>query len=105
MKKTKLMTAISGAVAVSSLMAVSAAQASENPFELKTVAGSTQLAQAEKGMEGKCSAGKCGEGKAAAEGKCSAGKCGEGKAAAEGKCSAGKCGEGKCGEGKCSGAM
>ncbi len=98
MNKTKLMTAIGSAVAVSSLMAVSVAQASENPFELQKVAGSTQLAQAEKGAEGKCSAGKCGEGKCG-EGKCSGkmnmeGGC-AGKAGEEGKCSAGKCGEGK----------
>lgn len=99
MKKTRLITALGGAVAVS-LLASPLAQATENPFALQKVTTVTQLAEAEtdKAAEGKCSEAGC-------SGKMKEGAC-------SGKAKEGKCGEGKCGankmkmkEGGCSGSM
>ncbi len=100
MKKTRLITALGGAVAVS-LLASPLAQATENPFALqKVTTTATQLAEAgaDKAAEGKCSEAGC-------SGKMKEGAC-------SGKAKEGKCGEGKCGankmkmkEGGCSGSM
>ena len=97
MNKTKLITSLGGAIAASLLVAP-LVQAGENPFALQKVANATQLAEMEKGAEGKCSDGKCGD--KMKEGGCSAtmGK------AKEGKCSDGKCGD-KMKEGGCNGSM
>jgi uncharacterized low-complexity protein len=123
MSNTTLSCAVGAALAGS--LAVSGAQAAENPFGMTQLeSGYMQLASAH---EGKCGAGKCGGEKSSSEGKCggekssSEGKCGGEKSSSEGKCggekssSEGKCGgeksssEGKCGgeksssEGKCGG--
>ncbi|ESS66718.1 hypothetical protein MGMO_177c00090 [Methyloglobulus morosus KoM1] len=102
MNKTKLITSLSSAIAVS-LLASQVAQATENPFALQKVTTATQMAEvtADKSAEGKSSDGKCGN--KMKEGACNA---------AAGKAKEGKCGEGKCGankmkmkEGGCSGSM
>ncbi|MEN8721098.1 MAG: hypothetical protein ABF296_12640, partial [Oceanococcaceae bacterium] len=62
-------------------LAMGAAQASTNPFQVTELDGGYQVALAGEHM---CGEGKCGEGK------CGASKAGEAK-----------CGEAKCGEGKC----
>jgi len=96
--------------ALAGSMAMSNANAAENPFGMTQLeSGYMQLA------EGKCGGdmnkkmeGKCGGDKAKKmEGKCGEGKCGGDKA----KKMEGKCGEGKCGgdkakkmEGKCGGS-
>ena len=101
MTKTKLISSFGGAVAAS-LLATPIAQASENPFAIQKTSSAIQLAEnMEKGAEGKCSDGKCGD--KMKEGGCS------GKMGKMGKMKDGKCGEGKCGdkmkEGGCSGTM
>lgn len=98
MNKAKLISSLGGAIAVS-LLAGPLAQAAENPFALQKVSNATQLAEAaDKGAEGKCSDGKCGD--KMKEGGCSAGM----EKMKEGKCSDGKCGD-KMQEGGCSGNM
>ena len=103
MNKSKLINSLGSAVAVS-LLAMPLANAAENPFAIQKASSALQVAQGEKGMEGKCSDGKCGANKMK-EGACSA---------ATGKAKEGKCGKGKCGankmkmkmkEGGCSGTM
>ncbi len=104
-KKTLNIKPIAAAVGVAFVtsMAISGhALASENPFEAADLDRGYMLAEGhDKGEEGKCGEGKCGE--EGDEGKCGEGKCGE--EGEEGKCGEGKCGEegeeGKCGEGKC----
>lgn len=106
---THKIAAISSAVALS--VAAAAAQAVDNPFELKTLGQGYQVADADKAKEGKCGDGKCGaEKKSTKEGNCSADKMKEGnhhhdkaKAGAdatdkakEGSCSAEKMKEGSC---------
>jgi uncharacterized low-complexity protein len=54
---THKIAAISSAVALS--VAAAAAQAVDNPFELKTLGQGYQVADADKATEGKCSDGKC----------------------------------------------
>jgi len=95
------------AVFVGSLAMSSAANASQNPFEMSSVATATTITVA--GKDGKCGEGKCGtKKKSGKEAKCGAkkkddkcgkakkkdGKCGEAKA----KKKDAKCGEGKCGK-------
>ncbi len=93
MTKTKLITSLGGAVAVS-LLATPIAQASENPFAMQKITNATQLAEGmEKGAEGKCG----GKNK---EGGCN----GEMEKNKEGKCGEGKCGD-KMKEGGCNGEM
>ncbi|MDF1584725.1 MAG: hypothetical protein RQ733_09280 [Methyloprofundus sp.] len=116
MNKTKLITSLGGAIAVS-LLAAPLAQALENPFALQNVTTATHLAEMGKGADGKCGEGKCGDKKMqeggcngamekAKEGKCSDGKCGD-KKMKEGGCSAAmeKMSEGKCSDGKCGDKM
>lgn len=99
MNKTKLIASLGSAVTVS-LLAAPLAQATENPFAMQKVSQTIQLAQAsDKGAEGKCSDGKCGD--KMKEGGCS-GAMGKMK---EGKCGEGKCGAGKMKEGGCSGSI
>jgi uncharacterized low-complexity protein len=103
MNKSKLINSLGSAVAVS-LLAMPVANAAENPFAIQKASSALQVAEGEKGMEGKCSDGKCGANKMKMkEGACSA---------TTGKAKEGKCGEGKCGankmkmkEGGCSGTM
>jgi len=114
MTKTKLISSLGGAVAIS-LLSAPMAQATENPFAMQKVTNATQLAEGMKGTEGKCGEGKCGdkmkEGGCSgtmekmAEGKCSEGKCGD--KMKEGGCSDSmeKMKEGKCSEGKCGDKM
>lgn len=97
MNKTKLITSLGGAI-TASLLVAPLAQAGENPFALQKVTNATQLAEMEKGAEGKCSDGKCGD--KMKEGGCSAAM----EKATEGKCSDGTCGD-KMKEGGCSGSM
>lgn len=90
---------ISSAVALS--VATAAAHAADNPFELKTLGQGYQVADADKGKDGKCGSGKCGANKRKAkEGSCSAEKAKEGSChhdkAKEGSCSADKMKEGSC---------
>lgn len=106
---THKIAAISGAVALS--VAASAAQAVDNPFELKTLGQGYQVADADKAKEGKYGDGKCGaEKKSTKEGNCSAYKMKDGNhhhdkakaranatdKAQEGSCSAEKMQEGSC---------
>lgn len=103
------------ALAISAAFAATAgagiASADSSPFSATHLASGYMLdaggdagADADKGKEGKCGEGKCGE-KKGEEGKCGEGKCGE-KKGEEGKCGEGKCGgkekgaEGSCGESK-----
>ncbi len=97
MKKTNLIYSLGGVVAVT-LLAPSAI-ASENPFAMKTLSNGVQLAEMDKGGEGKCGEGKCGDGKGAKNTmeKSSEGKCGDNKSAS--KKSMEKTSEGKCGGG------
>ena len=102
--KLKTVSLALGATFATTLAASNIASAAgENPFAMNELAsGYMQLADANKGKEGKCGEGKCGEGKSAdaknKEGKCGEGKCGEGKCGADKKGKKeGKCGEGKCG--------
>lgn len=98
MTKTKLISSLGGAVAVS-LLSAPIAQASESPFAMQKVSDAIQLAEGMgKGAEGKCSDGKCGD--KMKEGGCS----GKMEKMEEGKCSEGKCGD-KMKEGGCSGKM
>ncbi len=99
MNKTKLISSLGSAVAVS-VLAAPLAQAAENPFALQTVTRTTLLAQADdKSAEGKCSDGKCGN--KMKEGGCN----GAMEKSRDGKCGEGKCGAGKMQEGGCSGNM
>ena len=95
MTKTKLISSFGGVVAAS-LLATPMAQASENPFAIQKTSSAIHLAEGmEKGAEGKCSDGKCGdkmkEGGCSGtmekmkEGKCSEGKCGDQNSAASGR--------------------
>ena len=102
----KPVAAVAGVAFVSSLAVSTTAAAADNPFELSDLDAGYMLADGhgDKGDEGKCGEGKCGDDKGE-EGKCGEGKCGDDKGE-EGKCGEGKCGdekgeEGKCGEGKC----
>ena len=98
MTKTKLISSLGGAVAVS-LLAAPMAQASENPFSMQKITSAIHLAEGmEKGAEGKCGEGKCSD--KMKEGGCS----GKMEKMKEGKCSEGKCGD-KMKEGGCSGKM
>lgn len=97
MTKTKLISSFGGAVAVS-LLAAPIAQASENPFSMQKMDNATQLAEMDKGAEGKCGEGKCGD--KSKEAGCS----GKMEKSKDGKCGEGKCGD-KMKEGGCSGAM
>jgi uncharacterized low-complexity protein len=99
MKKNKLIAALGSAVTVS-VLAAPMAHATENPFAIQKATSAIQVSEAEKGMEGKCSDGKCGVNKMK-EGACSATT----EKAKEGKCGEGKCGSGKMKEGGCSGAI
>jgi len=98
MTKTKLISSLGSAVAVS-LLSAPIAQATENPFAMQKVSNAIHLAEGMgKSAEGKCSDGKCG-------GKMKEGGCsGTMEKMKEGKCSEGKCGD-KMKEGACSGAM
>ncbi|QDC43478.1 hypothetical protein [Methylophilus medardicus] len=98
---THKMTFISGAIALS--IAAAAAQAGNNPFELKTLAQGYQVADATdaKGKEGKCGSGKCGANmKKMKDSNGGADKMKEGSChhekAKEGSCSADKMKEGSC---------
>ena len=91
-----------GTALATGFIAMSTANADENPFALTDLSSGYEIAYGDEGScgEGKCGEGKCGEG----EGSCGEGKCGEGEGSCgEGKCGEGEgsCGEGKCGEGKC----
>ena len=87
MTKTKLISSLGGVVAVS-LLATPMAQATENPFSMQKTSNAIQLAEGmEKGAEGKCSDGKCGD-------KMKEGGCSDSME----KTKEGKCGEGKCGD-------
>lgn len=98
MTKTKLISSLGGAVAVS-LLASSAVQASENPFAMQKVSNAIQLAEGmDKGGEGKCGEGKCGD--KSKEGACS----GKMEKSKDGKCGEAKCGD-KMKEGGCNGKM
>ena len=98
MTKTKLISSLGGAVAVS-LLSVPIAQASESPFAMEKVSNAIQLAEGMgKSAEGKCSDGKCGD--KIKEGGCS----GKMEKMKDGKCGEGKCGD-KMKEGGCSGKM
>ena len=114
MNKTKLITSLGGVFAAS-LLTAPLVQASENPFALQEVTAATHLVEMEKGLDGKCGEGKCGDMKMK-EGGCN----GEMEKAKEGKCGdkmkEGGCNgvmekakEGKCGdkmkEGGCNGTM
>ncbi len=113
MNKTKLITSLGGAIAVS-LLAAPLAQAVENPFALQNVTAATHLAEMGKGADGKCGEGKCGD-KKMKEGGCNGamekakeGKCGD--KMKEGGCSGAmenmeKMNEGKCSDGKCGDKM
>lgn len=95
MNKTKLISSLGGAIAVS-LLAGPLAQATEDPFSLQKVTNATHLAEAgDKSAEGKCSDGKCGD--KMKEGGCN----GSMDKMEEGKCSDGTCGD-KMKEGGCS---
>jgi uncharacterized low-complexity protein len=96
--KIKPVAAAVGVAFISSLVLTPAAMASDNPFSVADLDAGYMLA-GDKGEEGKCGEGKCGEDKGE-EGKCGEGKCGEDKGE-EGKCGEGKCGEDKGEEGKC----
>ena len=79
--------------ALAGSMAMTGAQAAENPFGMTQLeSGYMQLASSH---EGKCGAGKCGGDKSSSEGKCGSGKCGGDKSSSEGKCGSGKCGGSK----------
>ena len=110
MNKTKLITSLGGAIAAS-LLTAPMAQAGENPFALQNVTTATQLAEMEKGADGKC-----GDKMKMKEGGCNGtmdkakeGKCGD--KMKEGGCNGTmeKAKEGKCGdkmkEGGCNGSM
>jgi uncharacterized low-complexity protein len=112
-QQTSLTLALGSAIAAT--LAAAPVMAADNPFAAKSIGHGTQVAAADKGMEGKCGEGKCGGSKAKAkEGKCGEGKCGgdmkaqgDAKKAEEGKTTTErtttKAKEGKCGEGKCGG--
>ncbi len=118
MTKTKLISSLGSTVAIS-LLSAPIVQASENPFAMQKVTNTIQLAEGmEKGLDGKCGEGKCGDKlKDAAmekmektkEGKCGEGKCGdkvkETTMEKMEKTKEGKCGEGKCGDKLKDGAM
>lgn len=89
-RKTALTLALGTAFAAS-LAAAPVVNAAGDPFEMDSLNGGYQVAQADKNKEGKCGEGKCG-GDKTKDGKCGGDKKEEGK-----------CGEGKCGEGKCGG--
>lgn len=88
------------------MMAMSPANATENPFGMSQANTDMQVASnhdgkcgnsmKEKMKDGKCGDGKCGDGKTRKEG-----KCGDGKADKEAKCGDGKCGDGKNMKSKC----
>ncbi len=115
MTKTKLISSLGSTVAIS-LLSAPIVQASENPFAMQKVTTTIQLAEGmEKGLDGKCGEGKCGDKlKDAAMEKTKEGKCGEGKCGDKlknttmekmEKTKEGKCGEGKCGDKLKDGAM
>ena len=89
-RKTALTLALGTAFAAS-LAAAPVVNAAGDPFEMNSLSGGYQVAQADKNKEGKCGGDK------AKDGKCGEGKCGGDKKKEEGKCGEGKCGEGKCG--------
>jgi uncharacterized low-complexity protein len=100
----KPLAATIGAAIVTTLAAMPAANAEENPFGMTSLASGYMVAD----KEGKCGEGKCGEGTGASakksEGKCGGskeheGKCGDSKEH-EGKCGGSKKHEGKCGDNK-----
>jgi uncharacterized low-complexity protein len=96
----KPLAAAVGAAIVTTLAAMPAANAEENPFGMTSLTSGYMVAE----KEGKCGEAKCGEGKGASAKK-SEGKCGESKAheskCGESKAHEGKCGESKAHEGKC----
>lgn len=94
-RKTALTLALGTAFAAS-LAAAPVVNAAGDPFEMDSLNGGYQVAQADKSKEGKCGEGKCGGDKA------KDGKCG-GDKAQDGKCGGDKAKDGKCGEGKCGG--
>ncbi len=109
MKKKSLTLTLGGAIAAS-LIAAPVANAAENPFAMKAVDSSMQLAEAgKKTKEGKCGEGKCSAGKMKGgkmkQGACSANKAKEGGCSAAGKMKEGACSANKMKEGGCSGAM
>jgi uncharacterized low-complexity protein len=73
-------------------LAATGVSAAENPFAIKTLSSGYMVADAEKGAEGKCGAGKCGAEK---KDKAKEGSCG-GDKAKEGSCHADKAKEGSC---------
>jgi uncharacterized low-complexity protein len=89
-RKTALTLALGTAFAAS-LAAAPVVNAAGDPFEMNSLSGGYQVAQADKNKEGKCGEGKCG-GDKAKDGKCGEGKCGGDKKKEEGKCGEGKCG-------------
>ncbi len=74
-KTIKPVAAVVGVAFVSSMAASSTVLAAENPFDMTDLDAGYMLAGGEKGEEGKCGEGKCGDDKGE-EGKCGEGKCG-----------------------------
>jgi uncharacterized low-complexity protein len=80
--KKSIALAVGGAFALT--LGTASIAATENPFAIKSLSSGYQVADnhAEKGADGKCGEGKCGENMEKAEdGKCGEGKCGENKKA------------------------
>jgi uncharacterized low-complexity protein len=100
----KPLAAAVGAAIVTTLAAMPAANAEDNPFGMTSLASGYMVAEKEgKYGEAKCGAGK-GAGAKKSEGKCGnskehEGKCGDSKVQ-EGKCGGSKAHEGKCGDKK-----
>ena len=88
-KNSNLKTA--AAVVIGAGLALGTMTATASSFSTDKLSSGYNLAEnhvehMQKGVDGKCGAGKCGEGKMAkgADGKCGAGKCGENKMAKDG---------------------
>ena len=113
MTKTKLISSIGSTVAIS-LLSSPIVQASENPFAMQKLTNTIHLAEGmEKGLDGKCGEGKCGDKLKDAPmekmEKTKEGKCGDKVKDTTmekmEKTKEGKCGEGKCGDKLKDGAM
>lgn len=96
MNHKSLSLTLGGAIAASITLAP-VVNAAENPFAMRALSASTQVAEAGGKMkDGKCGEGKCGAKKAeTAAGKAKEGQCGANKGASADKAKEGSCGANK----------
>ncbi len=88
MKKMSKSLAIALSTAMASSMVISSAQASDNPFGMKSLDSGYQVSMSSEPEKAKKKEGKCGGDMKKKEGKCG----GDMKKKKEGKCGEGKCG-------------